>query len=232
MEQIRKNERDSHTELYSTSGLYEPGSWLQKPIKTVTDLLGYFEDRFSLRVLDLGCGVGRNCIAIAKHFSHISCRIDCVDILELAIEKLMENAEFHGVSSGIHGIVSPIDDYAIGEDSYDLILAVSALEHVDSTGTFSRKLEEIRRGTRKDGIVCLVVNSDVRESDKETGAPLPPQFEVNLTTEELQSILANVFSGWKVLKSTVRQQRYDIPRGDRTSDLQTNVVTYVICRHS
>lgn len=76
-------------------------------------------------------------------------------------------------------------------------------------------------------MVCLVVNSNIREKDKETGEPLPPQFEVNLGTEEMQEILMQVFNGWEIIKSTVSNQRYDIPRESRVSDLKTCVVTLV-----
>ena len=227
LELIRENERKSHLAAYSNDTLYQDGSWLGKPIKTVTNLFSYFEAYAELRVLDLGCGVGRNCISIAQQFRAVPCVVDCVDILDFAIEKLQESAKVYGVSESIHGIVSPIEDFPIPRDHYDWILVVSALEHIDSEASFLDKLAEIRNGIREKGIVCLVINSDVQEFDKVTGEPLPAQFEVNLPTEKLQSILAQVFAGWEVLKTTVRQQQYDIPRENGTSDLRTNVVTFV-----
>lgn len=227
LEQIRDNERKSHIAMYTSDTLYEEGGWLRKPIKTVTDLFPYFEDFTELHVLDLGCGVGRNCISIAQQFRSISCVIDCIDILDFAVAKLNDNAKVYGVSGIINGIVSPIEKFPIPYNRYDWILAVSALEHMDSKASFLAKLEEIRNGTRKNGIVCLVINSDVQEFDKATGEPLPAQFEVNLPTKELQSILAQVFAGWEVVKTTLRQQQYDIPRETVTSDLRTNVVTFV-----
>jgi len=180
--------------------------------------------------LDLGSGVGRNSIAIAKQFQGIPCRVDCVDILELAIEKLMENAKRFGVEECIHGIVSPIEEFEIVPDTYDLILAVSALEHIDSKESFVKKLEEMREGIKPHGVVCLVVNSEVREKNKETGEELFPQFEVNLPTEELQKLLQKTFMGWEVLKSNVRGQQYDIPRDGCISEISTNVVTFVARR--
>lgn len=225
--QIRENEKASHMELYSSKALYQENSWLNKPIKTVTDLLPHFDGYPSVRCLDLGCGVGRNCIAVARHFHHIPCVVDCVDILDFAIEKLIENAAQYGVSGSINGIVQPLEDFPITPNAYDLILAVSALEHVDSRESFVRKLTEIRNGLRKNGIVCLVINSEVTERDAVTCEPLPPQFEVNLSTAELQALLSERFSGLEVLKSTVRAQQYNIPRGSTLSGLRTNVVTYV-----
>lgn len=227
LDQIRESEKKSHIEIYSNSELYKEGSWLRKPIKTILDIIPLFRSYSQLNVLDLGCGVGRNCIAIAQNFKHISCRIDCVDILDLAIEKLYENAKELGVASSINGITQPIENYCIEANKYDLVIAVSALEHIDSESSFVSKLSEISNGIRKNGIVCLVINSDVTESDKSTGKEIPAQFEVNLSTDILQNILKGTFSDFDVIKSTASEQQYDIPRGDIISDLKTKVVTFV-----
>ncbi len=227
LNQIRESERKSHEKLYSCEELYQEGSWLNKPIKTVLDILPMFAAYKELRVLDIGSGVGRNSIAIAQRYKEKDCRIDCVDILELAIEKLLWNAEKHEVASAIYGIVSAIEDYKIKKETYDLVLAVSALEHIDSKESFLRKLIEIREGIKEKGVVCLVINSEVEEKNMETGVPLPPQFEVNLPTEELQALLKSSFHGWEILKTTVREQNYEIPREYGTSEIKTKVVTLV-----
>lgn len=225
LSQIRQSERDSHIAMYSDSQLYKEGSWLRKPIKTVMELFPYFDSQADLRILDLGCGVGRNCISIAQHFA--ACKIDCVDILDLAIQKLQEYADEYHVLHKLNTIVASIDAFTIPENCYDWILAISALEHVDSKVSFLNKLSEIRNGTRQNGIVCLVINSCVKELDKATNHPVMPQFEVNLPTNELQDLLEITFSGWKVIKSTVREQCYDIPRESGLHLLQTSVVTFV-----
>ena len=227
---IRQAEEQSHTEAYSSFELFSDGSWLSKPVKTVLDLLPCFKDYKTLRVLDLGCGVGRNSIPVAEYFREIPCRIECVDILEMAVSKLMENAARYGASEAIHGIVEPIDDYQIAEDSFDFIMAISALEHMDSQESFIAKLVEIRSGLRNGGIGCLIMNSSVREQCKITGEEQFPQFELNIPTEKLQEILANVFQGWEILKNTVVHQKYDIPREYGLSALETDVVTYVVRR--
>ncbi|MBE6755917.1 MAG: class I SAM-dependent methyltransferase [Ruminococcaceae bacterium] len=227
IDKIREAEKASHIEIYSTAKLFESGSWLHKPVKTVLDILPLFEDYTELNVLDLGSGVGRNCIPIAQNFSDISCRIDCVDILDFAIEELKNNSIRYNVEKNINGIVSSIDDFDIEEDHYDFILAVSALEHIVSEKAFENKLSEIQKGTKQNGIICMIINSEVNEKNKETGVALVPQFEVNLKTSELEELLENIFGGWEVLKKTVVSQRYDIPRDNCTADLSTNVVTIV-----
>ena len=225
---IRLAEAASHNEAYTNHVLFDAGSWLAKPVKTVMDLLPLFEGYTDFRALDLGSGVGRNCIPVAQHFDGIPCRVDCVDILELAIAKLNENAQQYGVENCICGIVSSIDDYEIDADSYDLIMAISALEHIESQSAFEKKLAEIRDGLRPSGIACMIVNSEVVEHDKATGQEVSPQFEVNLPTRQMQNLLENAFAGWKLIKYTIVHQKYDIPREKGIAILETDVVTYVV----
>ena len=228
MKEIRLAEEKSHTEAYTSHSLFSPGSWLAKPVKTVMELLPLFEGYSQFAALDLGSGVGRNCIPVAQHFSSVRCRVDCVDILELAIAKLNENAQQYGVADCIRGIVSAIDDYEIAADSYDLIMAVSALEHIASQAAFEKKLVQIRDGLRHSGVACLIVNSGVVEHNKATGQELPPQFEVNLPTSQMQDLLENTFAGWQIIKHTIVHQKYDIPRENGMADLETDVITYVV----
>ncbi len=227
IDRIRESERQSHIEIYSNEVLYRSDSWLRKPIKTVQEIVPLISNRDSLRVLDLGCGVGRNSIFIAEQFSEIDCRIDCVDILDIAIEKLLENAKEHGVSKSIYSYVDTIENYPIAREAYDLIIAVSSIEHVESKEVFLKKLQEIQEGVKPDGIVCLVVNSNVKEKKKDTFEEVEPQFEVNLPTDELESYIDNVFSKWETIKRTINYQEYDIPREGFISRLATDVVTYV-----
>lgn len=81
--QIRESERKSHIEMYSNSELFKEGSWLRKPIKTILNLLPEFKDYKELNVLDLGCGVGRNCIAnrmVTDDFREELCRLGSVKV--------------------------------------------------------------------------------------------------------------------------------------------------------
>ncbi len=229
--QIRESEKKSHTEIYSNEKLYSTGSWLSKPIKTVLDISELLSDHDRVRVLDLGAGVGRNSIYLAERYKNKECRIDCVDLLDIAIDKLNQNATEHGVSECINGIVKSIEEYVIDPDSYDLIMAVSALEHVESKDSLITKLEEVKQGLRPGGVVILVINSEIREINADTFEELEPQFEVNLQTAELQALLNETFSGWEVIKESVVDQQYDIPRAGISSRLSTKVVTYVVRNH-
>ena len=223
---IRKKEAESHFKMYSENELFSGDGWFGKPVKTVMDLLPLFDCKEEISALDLGCGVGRNSIPIAQNFSGKRCVIDCVDILDYAIEKLSDNAKKYAVERSINGIVSPIDDFRIKPGYYDLIIAVSALEHMDSEESFNRKLFEIRDGLNPGGVVCFIMNSEITETDLFSNEPLIPQFEINIKAENLQVLLREAFKGFEVLKETVKEQSYKVPWDSTTALLQTKVVTF------
>lgn len=224
LEEIRRAEAISHTEAYNHNVLFQQGSWLSRPVKTVLELLPLFAEYREFRALDLGCGVGRNCIPVAQAVP--AGNVDCVDILELAIEKLRENAAQYGVADRIHAAVSGVDKFPIPKNTYDLILDISVLEHMDSREAMERKLLEIRDGVREKGAVCFVLNTGIREHDKATGEALQPQFEVLLESTEILRLFDSVFADWKVLHSSVRHQKYDTPRERGIVELDSDVVTF------
>lgn len=225
--QIREKERFSHLSMYSETSFKDTSSWIHRPVKTVMEHLPYLKQEEPLHILDLGCGIGRNSIPIARFFHDIKIQIDCIDILDTAIDKLRLFAEQEGLSDKIQGIIASIDELDIPKEYYDLILAVSALEHVNSTDVFLKKLTEIRNGIAPDGIVCLIINSAIQEKKLSADIEATPQFEVNLPTQDLEAILFQEFSGWNILKNTRKRQQYDIPREDGTYRLTTTVVTFV-----
>lgn len=229
LSRIRAAEQVAHTVMY-TESTNDTNSWLHKPVKAVQEVLPLFRRYKKLRVLDLGCGIGRNAISIAEYYKDIDCTIDGVDLLEVAITKFEQNAKAHHVDDKLTGIVQAIENYTIAENSYDLIISISALEHIDTETRLIQKLLEIKRGLRPSGIGCFLINSDIREINPKTGDQLEPQFEINLPTEKLQLLLDNTFHDWEILKNSVSRQEYNIPRGSITSRLCTNVVSFVARR--
>lgn len=224
---IRSAEARSHTEAYSAYTLYAPGSWLSKPVKALRDLLPLYQGRSGLKALDLGCGVGRNAIAAAR----TGFAVEGVDILPMAIEKLRENAECFGVAHLVRGVVSPVDHWPIEKAAHDLIIAASVLEHLDSAEGAFAKLQHMKEGIRPGGGVCIVMNTGVREWDAATGEPLPPQFEVNLPPEMVLAAMDDAFEGWEILTRTLIHQEYDVPRGNRTATISSEVVTFAARMH-
>src|SRR5690625_2755781 len=101
-------------------------------MKTVMDVLRLLKDRKDIRVLDLGSGVGRNSIPIAKEISHNNGKVVCVDMLSSAIDKLRQYSKEYEVENEIKLEKADIGNYQIKSNEYDYIVAVSSIEHVAS----------------------------------------------------------------------------------------------------
>ncbi|WP_414049128.1 class I SAM-dependent methyltransferase [Macrococcus animalis] len=228
VKKIRSAEIDYHDTFYKSTKLYEPGSWIGKPVANVMEAFELLEASKPLKILDLGSGVGRNAIAIAQE-SVKGTVIDCVDLLPSAIEILDDNAHVYSVQDKINGIVSSIEDYSIGKD-YDLIIGVSTLEHVNNEKAFELVLTEIRNHLVIKGVACLIINSEVQEKGTDSGELLVPQFEVNMPTKDMQKLVHNVFRHYEFVKEEIKSLNYRINRADKEVNLSTNAITFIIRR--
>ncbi|RUT44427.1 class I SAM-dependent methyltransferase [Paenibacillus anaericanus] len=225
---IRTEEKKYHDLCYENHKLFEPGSWLHKPVKTVMDLMEEFSGQQNLNVLDLGCGIGRNSIPIAETLKNRNGKVVCVDLLESAIEKLQEYSEKFEVQQYIETVQSDIEYFHIAEDEYDVIIAVSALEHVSSEEALERKLHEMAVGTKPNGMNCIIINSNIREIERDSNVDLEPMFEVNLATDNMLELLDRQYEGWAIQTRLVKQLEYDIYRDEHLVSLITDCITFVV----
>ncbi|UOE94645.1 class I SAM-dependent methyltransferase [Alkalihalobacillus sp. LMS39] len=228
IQRIRKEEKRYHEACYENYRLFEEGSWLHKPVKTVIDSFCMLPLNEKIKVLDLGSGVGRNSIPIAQNMVDREGDVVCVDILESALEKLKQYSKQYGVENKIKAIQSDIGTYSMGTNEYDFIVAVSCLEHVDSEQTLDNVLSRIEAATKGNGINCLIVNSELEEIDIQTNENLNPLIEVNLSTTEMLNKLQQAYYGWKLLQSTIKPLSFQINRDNKAVLLKTNAVTYVV----
>lgn len=225
---IRSAEIEYHDAFYKSTKLYEPGSWIGKPVANVMKAFELIDSSKPLKILDLGSGVGRNAIAIAQK-SIDGTAVDCVDLLPSAIEILNDNAKAYNVKDKINGIVSTIEDYQINKE-YDFIIGVSTLEHVNDEAAFKKVLNDIKNHLVINGVACLIINSEVQEKDIETGELLVPQFEVNMLTKDMQLLMHKVFSNFEFLKEEIKNLNYTINRAGKDVNLSTNAVTFIVRR--
>ncbi|WP_240762832.1 class I SAM-dependent methyltransferase [Paenibacillus thalictri] len=227
---IRSEEKAYHEACYERHGLFETGSWLHKPVKTVMDELSCLDPVRPLYVLDLGCGVGRNSIPIAQKLRDQDVTVDCVDVLESALNKLRSYSEQFGVAGCINTYPSDIGDYVITEGKYDFIVAVSALEHLESMPKLKQVLDKMHQGTKPGGINCIVMNTDIQEIDLDSGEELAPQIELILTLDEAEMLLSNVFADWSIRPRKVQPLTFHIERQGKPVLLKSNCITFVAQR--
>lgn len=225
---IRQEEKKYHDLCYEQYKLFEIGSWLYKPVKTVMDLMDHFEGQNNLQVLDLGSGVGRNSIPIAQKLRNTSGTVTCVDLLNSALTKLQTYSKEHDVFEVIKTEQAAIENYHIDSNAYDYIVAVSSLEHVKSEENFKNVLHSMKKGTKNSGINCLIINSNIQEIDLKTNEELEALIEINLPTEEIIRLLKSIYKGWKEVKVEIKELAYNIVRDERHIQLKTNAITFVV----
>ncbi|WP_137790687.1 class I SAM-dependent methyltransferase [Bacillus sp. E(2018)] len=228
LERIRQEEKEYHDYCYNHYKLFEKGSWLYKPVKTVMEIVPHLLNLKEMKILDLGCGVGRNSIPLVQAFRRQVVEMDCVDFLESALIKLQQYSTEFKVNEFIKPINADISSFEIKKDTYDLIVAVSSLEHVDSVETLKDVLQRMERGTRKGGINCLIVNSEVTETDIETQTTLDVLMEINMHTNDMTKLLQDTYPNWEILKTGVNPLRYEIVRNQNPVILTTNAITLVV----
>ncbi|WP_241243040.1 class I SAM-dependent methyltransferase [Paenibacillus whitsoniae] len=225
---IRMSEKEYHDDCYDNQTLFEAGSWLHKPVKTVLDQFEALEPVSEMRVLDLGCGVGRNSIPTARHLQASNGKVVCVDFLDSAIHHLKRYSKVYGVAEQLEMIVSDISQFTVIPNHYQYIYAVSTLEHLDSIETFDRVIERMKAGTTNGGINCFIISSNIQEIEVETGNLLDPMFELLFETDELLHKLETLYKGWQVLKQTVKGYELEIQRADKPVLLKSDVVTWSV----
>lgn len=227
LSRIRSEEKIYHDQCYESSKLFEPGSWLHKPVTTVINLINQYKDQEYISILDLGAGVGRNSIPIAESIKHRNGTVVCVDLLESAIAKLKSYSQQFGVEPYIIPILSDIEHFSIGPNEYDIIVAVSSLEHVRSAQVLEQKLSEMNAGTRAGGANCIIIASNIREMLLENKQELDPMFEVNLSTERMIDLLKQQFAGWEIEQLIVKPLAFEINRNGQPVKLTSDCITFV-----
>lgn len=229
---IRTKETDYHTRFYEETPLFQPGTWLARPVHAVLELL----ERLPLQgsplqgpiVLDLGCGPGRNAIPVARRLKDSGGKVHGVDLLPVAIRQLLENADRYDVSGVVSGTVADAESYTIRPEAYNYIIACSCLEHLSSEQAFRRKLEEMRAGTQAGGINIIMMSTDVTERDTETGATRRGDVELNLSCEQAFSILNEIYAAWEKLIERHSSQQILENQNGTTVQFISNWITFAV----
>ena len=141
-----------------------------------------------MQVLDLGSGVGRNSIPIAQKIQNASGTVTCVDLLDSALTKLQTYSKEYGVINNMKTEQAAIENYYIQRNTYDYIVAVSSLEHVQSEEDL-KSAPFYERRYKSGGMNCLIINSNIQEIDLHTNEELDALIEINLPTEDMIYLL-------------------------------------------
>jgi tellurite methyltransferase len=143
------------------------------------------------RVLDLGCGEGRNAFYLAGR----GCRVTAVDRSRSGIEKLRALSERTGIP--VEGVVADIAEYPI-EGAWDVVMAHGVIDYLDNA-VWRRLLDDIKLHTVPGGFnayTCMLFTEE---------HPAGPEFtSAGFKHSLAQGELAAFYADWDL----VRHDRY------------------------
>ena len=103
--------------------------------------------------LDVGCGLGRHSIFMAKK----GFNVDGFDLSEHSVKTTQEKAKIQGFDFSNFKI-SDMLEFPYEDESFDCILAMNVISHTDLEG-FQKILSEIKRTLKPNGEVYFTVGS-------------------------------------------------------------------------
>jgi 2-polyprenyl-3-methyl-5-hydroxy-6-metoxy-1,4-benzoquinol methylase len=228
LQKIRKEERKYHEKCFENYKLYDKGSWLHKPVKLIMDLVSQLDGSKPIIILDLGCGVGRNSLPLARKLQYSGGRVVCVDLLDKALHKLKRYSQKYGVKDVIVTEQADIGDYRIPASEYDYIVAASSLEHCKSEDVLKKVLHTIAEGTKNGGINCIIMNTNIQEIDAATGDRRETLIEVVMAKEKVLDILRSNYEGWEELHLSDEPLELDIERDEQPVIMKADCLTFAV----
>lgn len=199
----RARESEYHTKYYSDHSLGEPGTWLAGPAQYAMRSLSYIHTT-SPDLLDLGCGVGRHAFPMLSRLGN-GATVVGVDMLPEAIEIFQKNAVHAGVAGRISYDVADVAEYNYGLERFDLILSVSCIEHVSSFDELRQILAKIQSATRRGGVNCFMISTDIEWYDEKNDKHIPPIIEFPLNSTDLVVLLKDLYVSWDIVDLSKKQ---------------------------
>ncbi|MDM5207650.1 class I SAM-dependent methyltransferase [Cytobacillus kochii] len=167
------------------------------------NLVEYFEKGLApKRVLELGCGPGRNAVYMAKQ----GCKVDALDIAENAIKWAKERAKEEVVDINFHCL--SLFDFDFKPHSYDFIYDCGLFHHLAPHRRLTY-LEIIKKALKKDGyfgIVCFNTDGALDTSDWEVYKEGSLKGGIGYTERRLKEVFSNDFKiiNFRKMKKTTQ----------------------------
>jgi SAM-dependent methyltransferase len=155
------------------------------PSEDVYYFLHRWREQGLVRLLDLGCGIGRHSLLFAAH----GYRVTAVDVSASGLQRLTTMAQDKGVALAV--MAADVTALPFEAGCFDAILAHHSIYHVDTRG-MTRAIAEARRVLRPGGEIymsmiskstfsftdpeCEKVDANVRLKREEDGTVLPHFF--------------------------------------------------------
>jgi|AntAceMinimDraft_6_1070360.scaffolds.fasta_scaffold02523_5 2-polyprenyl-3-methyl-5-hydroxy-6-metoxy-1,4-benzoquinol methylase len=120
---------------------------LGKPFKEFVSFFAEYK-KIAARVLDLGCGQGRDAVFIARQGHSVV----GVDIAETGIKQLLKDAKKEGL--GIEGVVADVKDY-VPDSNFDVVVIDRTLHMLSEESDRLAVLENLFSFINKEGYILI-----------------------------------------------------------------------------
>ncbi|MEE9398175.1 MAG: class I SAM-dependent methyltransferase [Methylococcales bacterium] len=88
----------------------------------------YFGDLAGKKVLEYGCGLGKNTILLAKAGADVT----TFDLSPKSVEYTKKRSEANGVSDRVEAHVAPAEDLPFPNNEFDIVFGQAILHHIDT----------------------------------------------------------------------------------------------------
>lgn len=190
-----------------------------------------------LKVLDLGCGNGRNAIALAK----MGAIVKGIDVSSVALELLQNRAKNENVE--VETFMGNMNRLPFPDRTFDMAICYNAIFNT-SLKSIKESIKETRRVLKKNGIFLVTFRStkspipeDARLLEDEANSYVVETdgFELVSHRTDLEEI-EKISSGWELLKAQEFSETLGINKDKRevvtwrvelqkTSQSKTQVIT-------
>ena len=163
--------------------------------------VSHFDIAEDSKILDIGCGGGRNIQRFARQISENG-RVVGIDYSEVSVEKSTDlNREFidKGIVNVLQGSVSDMPFY---DETFDI---VTGFETIYFWPDFINDLKEVNRVLKKDGLVFFCNEAVYREGEMEKYDDLVELLDMKIYSEEvLKESLEKI--GFKDFKAYINEE--------------------------
>lgn len=174
-------------------------------VKELTKLL-----KRGAKVLDLGCGDGRDTLFMLKHgFSVVA-----VDAVDVAIERLKHRAAAHRVDDRLQVHILDVMELPLPEAEYDAVVGVTILDHLYEDQR-SQLLDRIKQGVRPGGYIAVEMHSDRDPAwQSRSSVDTVSEFSDAIVSVSHSNFLPGEFmDGWRILLYSDRLEQ-DLDHGE------------------
>lgn len=123
--------------------------WGEEPGSLINILSSNITDYNNLKILDIGCGEGKNAIYLAR----LGARVDALDLSELAIKNAISNWPDHNI---VTWECADICDKQLTNNKYDIIIGYGLLHCMHNKEDIIKNIKKIKNATVKGGynVIC------------------------------------------------------------------------------